>query len=88
VACTIIFSLYNTLLATFIKLLETVSKDLFRNRSQNRCLTFLDCRHVRKTCAFLDVLQEGKQKEFNRTPLIWRLPAPEEGRMVDCCVPA
>jgi hypothetical protein len=27
--------LYNTQLATFIKLLETVSKGLFRNRSQN-----------------------------------------------------
>jgi hypothetical protein len=30
----IIAILYNTLLATFIKLLETVSKGLFRNRSQ------------------------------------------------------
>jgi hypothetical protein len=36
--------LHNTLLATFIKLLETVSKGPFRNRSQNRCHTFLDCR--------------------------------------------
>jgi hypothetical protein len=33
----IIAVLQNTLLATFIKLLETVSKGLFRNRSQNRC---------------------------------------------------
>jgi hypothetical protein len=32
--------------ATFIKLLETVSKGLFRNRSQNRCHAFLDCRYV------------------------------------------
>jgi hypothetical protein len=31
----IIAILYKTLLATFIKLLETVSKGLFRNRSQN-----------------------------------------------------
>jgi hypothetical protein len=31
----IIAILHNTLLATFIKLLETVSKGLFRNRSQN-----------------------------------------------------
>jgi hypothetical protein len=30
----IIVILHNTLLATFIKLLEIVSKDLFRNRSQ------------------------------------------------------
>jgi hypothetical protein len=42
----IIVILHNTLLATFIKLLETVSKGLFRNRSQNRLHTFLDCRHV------------------------------------------
>jgi hypothetical protein len=38
----IIAILHNTLLATFIKLLETVSKGLFRNRSQNRCHTFLE----------------------------------------------
>jgi hypothetical protein len=31
----IIAILHNTLLATFIKLLETVSKGLFRNRSHN-----------------------------------------------------
>jgi hypothetical protein len=49
----IIAILHNTLLATFIKLLETVSKGLFRNRSLNRCHTFLDFHHVCKTCAFL-----------------------------------
>jgi hypothetical protein len=37
----IIIILHNTRLATFIKLLETVSKGLFRNRSQNNCHTFL-----------------------------------------------
>jgi hypothetical protein len=37
----IIAILHNTLLAMFIKLLETVSKDLFRNRLQNRCHTNL-----------------------------------------------
>jgi hypothetical protein len=42
----IIAILHNTLLATVTKLLETVSKGLFRNRSQNRCHTFLDYRHV------------------------------------------
>ena len=46
----IIAILHNTLLAMFIKLLETVSKGLIRKRSQNRCHTFLDCRHVCKTC--------------------------------------
>jgi hypothetical protein len=35
----------NKLLATSIKLLETVSKGLFRNRSQNRCHRFLNCHY-------------------------------------------
>jgi hypothetical protein len=42
----IIAILHNTRLATFIKLLQTVSKGLFRNRSQNSCYTFLDCRRA------------------------------------------
>jgi hypothetical protein len=42
----IIAILHNTRLATFIKLLETVSKGLFRNRLQNSCYTFLDCRRM------------------------------------------
>jgi hypothetical protein len=71
----IIAILHNTLLATFIKLLDTVTKGLFRNRSQDRCHTFLDSRHVCKTCAFHYALQQGKQKEVHRTPLIWRLRA-------------
>jgi hypothetical protein len=33
----IVIILRNTQLAMFIKLLETVSKGLFRNRSQNSC---------------------------------------------------
>jgi hypothetical protein len=68
----IIAILHNTLLATFTKLLETVSKGLFKNLSQNRCQTFLDCRHVCKTCAFHDALQAGKHKEVHLTSLIWR----------------
>jgi hypothetical protein len=43
-ASKIIPILHHTLLVTFIKLLETVSKGLFWNRSQNHCYTFLDCR--------------------------------------------
>jgi hypothetical protein len=61
----IITILHNTLLATFIKLLETVNKGLFRNQSQNCCHTCLDCRHVRKMCAFHDAVQAGKQKEVH-----------------------
>jgi hypothetical protein len=38
----IIAILHNTLLATFIKLLETVSKGLFRNRSQIRGVRWVD----------------------------------------------
>jgi hypothetical protein len=43
VAFKIIAILHNTRLATFIKLLETVSKGLFWNRSQNSCQKLLDC---------------------------------------------
>ena len=59
----IIAILHNTLSATFIKLLETVSKGLFRNFLQNRCHTFLDCYLVYKTCAFHDALHAGKQNK-------------------------
>jgi hypothetical protein len=52
---------HNTLLITFFKFLETVSKGLFRNRSQNRCYTFLDCHNVCKACAFHDALQAPDQ---------------------------
>jgi hypothetical protein len=78
----IIAILHDTLLATFIKLLETVSKGLFKNLLQNCCHTFLDCRHVCKTRAFHDALQAGKQKEVHRTPLIWHLWAPAQGSTV------
>jgi hypothetical protein len=44
----IIIILHNTRLATFINLLETVSKGLFRNRLQNSYRTFLDCRRRAK----------------------------------------
>jgi hypothetical protein len=42
----IIAILHNTRLATFIKLLETASKGLFSNRSQNSCQTLLVCRRT------------------------------------------
>jgi hypothetical protein len=42
----IIAILYNTRLATFIKLLKTLSKGLFRNRSQDSCHMLLDCRRT------------------------------------------
>jgi hypothetical protein len=61
----IIAILHNTLLGTFINLLETVSKGLFGNRSQNLCNMFSDCRHVCKTCAFYNALQAGKQKKVH-----------------------
>jgi hypothetical protein len=35
----------------------------------------LDCRHVCKTCAFHDAFQSGKEKEADRTHLIWCLRA-------------
>jgi hypothetical protein len=67
----IIAILHSTLLATFIKLLQTVSKGIFRNRSQNRCHKFLECRHVCKTCAFQDALQAGKQNDGHCRRQIW-----------------
>jgi hypothetical protein len=65
----IIASLHNTLLATFIKLLESVSKSLLRNRLQNGCHTSLDCRHVCKSCAFHDALQAGNRNKSTVLPL-------------------
>jgi hypothetical protein len=62
----IIAILHNTLLATFIKLLDIASKGLFRNRSQNRCHTFLHCRHGSKIYTLHHVLQAGKQKKVHR----------------------
>jgi hypothetical protein len=53
----IIAILHNTRLAMFIKLLKTVSKGLFRNRSQNSCQTFLDCRRMAGIQQRLLVLQ-------------------------------
>jgi hypothetical protein len=50
---------------------------------QNCCHTFLDCRHVCKTCAFHDALQMGKQKEVHVTPLIWRPQSPDQGSTPD-----
>jgi hypothetical protein len=44
----------------------------------------LDCRHICKTCAFHDALQAGKQEEVQRTPLIWRPQAPDQGSTVFC----
>jgi hypothetical protein len=58
-ALKIIIILHNTRLVTFIKLLKTVSKGLFRSRSQNSRHTLLDCRpfteHFRHT-TYLELL--------------------------------
>jgi hypothetical protein len=59
----IIAILHNTLLATFIKLLETVSKGLFRNRLQNHCHIFLDCRHVAAIQECVTVVLQSIPKE-------------------------
>jgi hypothetical protein len=42
----IIAILHNTLLATVIKLLETVSECLFRKGSPNSCETVVECRRA------------------------------------------
>jgi hypothetical protein len=44
----------------------------------------LNCRHVRKTCAFHDALQAGnRKKSTHRNPLIWRPQAPDQRSTVD-----
>jgi hypothetical protein len=61
----IITILHNTRLATFIKLLETVSKCLFRNRSQNSCHTFLDCH---RTAAIQERVTNNKEQTNHQNP--------------------
>jgi hypothetical protein len=58
----IIAILHKTRLATFIKLLETASKGLFRNRSQTSCHTLLDCR---RTAAIQQRLVRGSTQIAN-----------------------
>jgi hypothetical protein len=53
----IIAILHNTRLATFIKLLETVSTGLFRNRSQNSCHAFLNCRRADRISTVISSLK-------------------------------
>jgi hypothetical protein len=64
----IIAILHNTLLETFIKLLESASKGLFRNRSQNRCHTFLDYRHVCKSAPFMMLFIRGNGNKSTVLP--------------------
>jgi hypothetical protein len=58
----IIVIIHNTLLVTFIKLLETVSKGLFRNRSQNRCHTSA------KRSPFMILFRRGNKKKSTVLP--------------------
>jgi hypothetical protein len=60
----IIALLHNTLLATFIKLLETVSKCLFRNRSQNRCHAFWIAATSAKHAPFMMLFKRGKRRQI------------------------
>jgi hypothetical protein len=67
----IIIILHNTRLETFIKLLETVSKGLFRNRSQNSCHTFLDCRRTAENSTWQNttyIRTRGPQNQAARAP--------------------
>jgi hypothetical protein len=70
-ASKIIAILHNTLSATFIKLLETGSKGLFRNRSQNRCHTFLDCRHILQNVRLSWCSSGGETERSPPTVLLW-----------------
>jgi hypothetical protein len=59
----IIAILHNTLLTTFIKLLETASKGLFRNRSQNRCHTSWIAATSAKRAPFMMLFRRGNRKK-------------------------
>jgi hypothetical protein len=59
----IIAILHNTQLATFIKLLETVSKDLFRNRSQNNGTAAIQ---ERVTPVLLSIPEEAFADSFQK----------------------
>ena len=71
---------YNTGLTMFVQLLETISKDLLWNQSQNGCHMIFDGIHVLKTCTPDGCLQAGKQEEVHRSlcdtnrEQIFRLP--------------
>jgi hypothetical protein len=60
--------LYNILLATFIKLMETVSKGLFRNRSQNRCHTSWIAATSAKLAPFMMLFRRGNRKKSTVRP--------------------
>jgi hypothetical protein len=62
----IIVILHNTLLATFINLLETVSKGLFRNRSQNSYHTFLDSHRAAVRSIPKEAFSDSFQKLYER----------------------
>jgi hypothetical protein len=62
----IIAILHNTRLATPIKLLETVSKCLFRNRSQNSCQTLLVCRRTVLRSIPKEAFADSFQKLYER----------------------
>jgi hypothetical protein len=81
----IIAILHSTLLTTFKKLLETVSKSLFRNRAQNRCHTSWIAATSVKHVPFMMLFRRGNiKKSTHRTPLIWRPEAPDQGSVL-CC---
>jgi hypothetical protein len=60
----IIIILHNTRLATFIKLLETVSKGLFSNRSQNSCRKADGNPRTCDSCSAKEALADSFQKFY------------------------
>jgi hypothetical protein len=74
----IIAILHNTLLATFIKLLETVSKG--KTAVTRSWIAATSAGRAPFTMLFR---RENRQKSTHRIPLIWRLRAPDQGSTVD-----
>jgi hypothetical protein len=80
----IIVILYNTLLATFIKLLETVSKGLLGTDRRTTVTRSWIPATSTKRASFMMLFRRGnRKKSIHRTPLIWRPQAPDQGSIVD-----
>jgi hypothetical protein len=60
--------LHNTLLATFLKLLETVSKGLFRNRSQNAVTRCWIAATSAKRAPVMMLFSQGNRKKSTVLP--------------------
>jgi hypothetical protein len=83
----IIAILHNTLLATFIKLLETVTNGLFRNHSQD-CCSWIAAMSAKREPFMMLFRQGNRKKSTHRMPPNWHPQVPDQGSTVDFCFTA